>query len=443
MARQHAAPAPDRAKAPSSAARKAPNQGSTALILQRMDAAPQTIRPADILHLQRAIGNRATERIVQAKLKLGPAGDQYEQEADRVAQQVVHASRQPDVQRAGVDEDELQAKPLEGRISQLRRAYLASAGVQRAGMEEEELQAAPNHGLEGGDVDTDVARSIQSAKGGGAPLHDGVRSSMEKGFGADFGGVRVHTGGQADALNRSLNARAFTTGNDIFFGQGQYNPGSSGGQELIAHELTHTVQQGAAQHNRVQPSPRSTAASSAPVVQRFITREAMIKLGGKPSGRAELDNSAYVQILNLLDTYDQADDKDKKDILNQLTTLCDGWLQSHDNQSIRGRVIQGLKDEAQARKILKGDRLEENIRGISNAPSTSAAKQAARESTAADPDWANPNLGESPADKYIFTIAVATKFDELLDFAKARAHSMKRNKIRGALTIGLLTIRLT
>ncbi len=74
-----------------------------AQILQRMDTAPQTIRPADILHLQRAIGNWATERIVQTKLKLGPAGDKYEQEADRVAQQVVQKSHQPEVQReAGV-----------------------------------------------------------------------------------------------------------------------------------------------------------------------------------------------------------------------------------------------------------------------------------------------------------------------------------------------------
>ena len=240
MAHQHAAPAPDRAKAPSSAARKQPNRGSAALILQRMEAAPQTIRPADILHLQRAIGNRATERIVQAKLKPGPVEPRPSGRAD----QVVHASRQPDAQRADLDENELQAKPVTDRISQVRRAYLASAAVQRARMEEEELQASPKHGLEGGDVDADVARSIQSAKGGGAPLHDGVRSSMERGFGADFRGVRVHTGGEADALNRSLNARAFTTGNDIFFGSGEYNPGSSGGQEMIAHELTHTVQQG-------------------------------------------------------------------------------------------------------------------------------------------------------------------------------------------------------
>jgi len=246
-----------------------------------MQQTPQTLQPADILQLQRAIGNRATGQLLQAKLRLGPAGDRYEQEADQVAKQVVRASRQPavkqeNVQREGADEDELQMKPLADRISQVRRSYFAPPNVQREGMEEEELQAkrntsvqregmeeedelqaAPNHGLEGGDVDTDVARSIQSARGGGHPLHDRLRSSMERGFGADFSGVRVHTGGQADALNRSLNARAFTTGKDIFFGKGQYNPGSSGGQELIAHELTHTVQQGAAGVQRVRSEPEA------------------------------------------------------------------------------------------------------------------------------------------------------------------------------------------
>ena len=294
-----------------------------AQILQRLESAPGSIRPADVLVLQRTIGNRATGRLLQTKLKLGPAGDKYEQEADRVAQQVVHASRQPDVQRADLDEEELQAKPLTDRvsqvrraylatagvqragmeeeelqakrtfaasppllnvqradldeeelqakpltdrISQVRRAYLATAGVQRAGMEEEELQAAAKHGLEGGDVDTDVARSIESAKGGGAPLHDGVRSTMEQALGADFSGVRVHAGGEADALNRSLDARAFTTGNDIFFGSGEYNPGSSGGQELIAHELTHTVQQGAAGAQRE---------SSEETIQRRLTKRAL------------------------------------------------------------------------------------------------------------------------------------------------------------------------
>jgi len=86
--------------------------------------------------------------------------------------------------------------------------------------------------------------SIQGARGSGQPLDENIRQPMEKAFGCvDFSGVKVHTDGQSDQLNRSIQARAFTTGEDVFFRQGEYNPGSRGGQELIAHELTHVVQQ--------------------------------------------------------------------------------------------------------------------------------------------------------------------------------------------------------
>jgi hypothetical protein len=66
---------------------------------------------------------------------------------------------------------------------------------------------------------------------------------MERSFATDFGRVRVHTGAEATALNRAVGARAFTTGPNIFFGGGEYRPGTSAGRELIAHELTHVVQQ--------------------------------------------------------------------------------------------------------------------------------------------------------------------------------------------------------
>ena len=69
---------------------------------------------------------------------------------------------------------------------------------------------------------------------------------MEGAFGADFGGVRVHADSSADGLSRSMQAKAFTVGSDIFFARGQYQPSSTSGQRLLAHELTHTVQQGAA-----------------------------------------------------------------------------------------------------------------------------------------------------------------------------------------------------
>ncbi|MEA1991064.1 MAG: DUF4157 domain-containing protein [Thermodesulfobacteriota bacterium] len=94
-----------------------------------------------------------------------------------------------------------------------------------------------------GEVAPQVEQAIQRERGGGQVLDKGVQGQMESSFGADFGGVRVHANTQADTLNRELNARAFTTGQDIFFRQGAYNPGSSSGRELLAHELTHVVQQ--------------------------------------------------------------------------------------------------------------------------------------------------------------------------------------------------------
>jgi hypothetical protein len=93
------------------------------------------------------------------------------------------------------------------------------------------------------DVSPSVESAIQKERGGGQGLDAGVRRQMENSLGANFGGVRIHTDQKADSLNHALSARAFTTGQDIFFRDGAYQPGSSIGRELIAHELTHVVQQ--------------------------------------------------------------------------------------------------------------------------------------------------------------------------------------------------------
>jgi hypothetical protein len=98
-------------------------------------------------------------------------------------------------------------------------------------------------GGEGEGVMDVVERSIESARGGGQSMDHGTRGKMETSFGADFGGVRIHTDTRADTLSQSLSARAFTTGKDVFFRQGEYNPGTTSGRELLAHELTHVVQQ--------------------------------------------------------------------------------------------------------------------------------------------------------------------------------------------------------
>ena len=94
-----------------------------------------------------------------------------------------------------------------------------------------------------GPLDPEIADNIKAEKGGGQQLDDSTRADMEGHLGADLSGVRVHTGGQADALNRSVQAEAFTTGNDVFFKSGKYSPGTSDGRGLLAHELTHVVQQ--------------------------------------------------------------------------------------------------------------------------------------------------------------------------------------------------------
>lgn len=90
---------------------------------------------------------------------------------------------------------------------------------------------------------SEVEKQIDSARGGGRSLDAGLRAQMESAFGHDFGKVRIHTDARADTLNRALEARAFTTGQDIFFRGSEYDPGSRGGKELLAHELTHVRQQ--------------------------------------------------------------------------------------------------------------------------------------------------------------------------------------------------------
>jgi len=90
----------------------------------------------------------------------------------------------------------------------------------------------------------EMVDEVLQRKGAGQPLPEGARNPMEAHFGADLSGVRVHSDGEASSLNRELDAQAFTVGSDIFFDQGKFDPSSSEGQGLLAHELTHVGQQG-------------------------------------------------------------------------------------------------------------------------------------------------------------------------------------------------------
>ncbi len=174
------------------------------------------------LDSQRLIGNRATSNLIQAALTLSRPGDRFEQEADRVAADVATCF---------------------DSISAFGVSVGPSAVIERTPSMRLGRSAGNANGLE---VAPDVVARIDAARGSGQALPEGVRATMEPLFGADFRGVRVHADARAAVLNRALEARAFTTGRDVFFGHGQYQPASRHGIELLAHELTHVVQQQAA-----------------------------------------------------------------------------------------------------------------------------------------------------------------------------------------------------
>jgi len=178
------------------------------------------------------LGHDFSRISIQPKLTVSQPDDPYEQEADRVAGEVmrmgdpmmsgggVMRSRQDTIHRqCAACEEEVQAKLVNGVVQ-------SKAMVMRS--PDEEFQA-----------DGNVESQLGSSKGGGSPLPDDVRSFMEPRFGADFSQVRVHTGSEAIQMNQDLNAQAFVHKQDIYFGAGK-TPAKN---VLTAHELTHVMQQ--------------------------------------------------------------------------------------------------------------------------------------------------------------------------------------------------------
>jgi len=117
-------------------------------------------------------------------------------------------------------------------------------------------------GREGGAKSAGDPRAIQSQLGEGQSLESGVRSRMESAFGEDFSDVQVHADTNAGGLSANLNARAFTVGQHVAFGTGEYRPGTLIGDALIAHELAHTIQQGSGSGSEVSTSNDTSPSST-------------------------------------------------------------------------------------------------------------------------------------------------------------------------------------
>lgn len=173
-------------------------------------------RTAALQDLQRYRGNRYVGGVLQAMREgaPGPPGDRWEQEADRVAGQVTSPAARPAAQ--------LRPSPL----TRSRSAIQRSAG-----------------GGPGADPGPAPHQAISSARGSGRPIPAPVRAPLERSLDTDFSAVRVHTDSGADQLALGMGAVAFTTGQDIFFRRGRYDPDAQAGRRLLAHELTHVVQQ--------------------------------------------------------------------------------------------------------------------------------------------------------------------------------------------------------
>jgi|GEM_PF-4902570 len=173
---------------------------------------------------------------VQPKLTVGQPNDVYEKEADAMADKVV--------QRKPIFESK--AEPPDNTV--MRKC---------AHCEKEEKLQKKGDGNGGNPVSAGVESGLNASKGSGSALPADTRQQMESSFGADFGKVRVHNDSNAAVMSKELNAQAFTHGNDIYFNSGKYDLASRGGQHLLAHELTHTVQQGSGggRIQRIQRQP--------------------------------------------------------------------------------------------------------------------------------------------------------------------------------------------
>jgi hypothetical protein len=270
--------------------------------------------------------NRAAVPAVQAKMTVGKTGDKFEQEADKMADKVMRmpspasSAKEEKIQRKA--DEQLQKAPAEEKIQKTARPEevqkaadeklqkkeeeaLQKKSEQKEEIQKtarpEEVQKAADEKLQkkeeeqvqrkGSDAVPSVSFNAQSAirnKTGGQPLSADVRHDMEGRFNADFSQVRVHSDAAAGKLSNQLSARAFTHRNHIFFSRNQYQPGTSEGKQLLAHELTHTIQQGHA----VQRSPQVSTTITQPVIQREEDSSWLSQVGGAIKSGAQAIASA-------------------------------------------------------------------------------------------------------------------------------------------------------
>lgn len=199
-----------------------------------------------VIQVRRAVGNQAFLRLLRsgalrAKLTISKPNDMYEQEADRVADQVM-CMTDPEVR-------------LKSNCRNLRCSHDGN---------EENLAMRPKADAGTKTCETSVPDGFVSSLGAGQPLDKATRGYFEPRFGIDFSRVRVHAKQGAALSAGSINAVAYTLGNNMVFGAGQYQPETIQGKRLLAHELTHVLQQGQGAGNSISRAEAPAAPPPAP-----------------------------------------------------------------------------------------------------------------------------------------------------------------------------------
>jgi hypothetical protein len=213
------------------------------------------------------------------------------------------------------EEEKIQKKELGESITPL---------IQKSSLQSSSEAEAPNH----------IENQIITTRGCGRNIDEETRDFMENRFGVDFSGVRIHTDSQAALMSQELNAKAFTVGNDIYFNQGYFNPNTYSGKHLLAHELTHTIQQGGSNVKRL---PIQT--TKEPKIQRGLLGRIGTGIAGAASTALDYTGGAVIQFGGRV--IEWAEDR-AEDIINEIAPGLLTFLRSNIWESIRDMIATGL-----------------------------------------------------------------------------------------------------
>jgi len=222
--------------------------GSSAQVQGLLHLAKPTVRFSD--HLD----NRSVHP--QSKPTVNELGDRYEKEAECVADTIM---RMPEPKTTKKPEEDAPSDQIHRLCSRCQRRHRQGKPLNCSECEQE-LQRKPE--ADGVPVAQGVEQAAAVASKSGRPLSVSTKSFFEGRMGSDFSDVRVHTGPKADQAARSIDARAFTLGSDVVFRSGEYRPDTQEGKRLLAHELTHVVQQDFARRRDRSSKGMSTIGSN-------------------------------------------------------------------------------------------------------------------------------------------------------------------------------------